>query len=351
MNTALLQLLSILPENGYLRAAVVFIFYFVIAELVALGIEKILMKLAKKTKTNVDDLIIQKTKKPIVLIILLIGVRIAGRQIPITGGMLGILDNTIASVTVLISMWIIISVIDIFIDNWGRNWAKQTKSHVDNNLITLLHKVSKLVVIIVGLLYLLDVWGVSITPLLASLGVVGIAVAFALQTTLGNVFGGMSLIIDRSLRVGDVIQLDPETIGAVVDVGVRSTKIKTFDNELIILPNGKLADMRIKNFAKPDLSARLVISFSVAYGSKIAKVKKVVLDEIKKVKELRSDPEPYIRFLEMGESSLNFKAYMWLDDYKERFMVKDKVNTRIYNTLNKEGISIPFPQMDVHVKK
>ncbi len=329
----------------------VFLFYFVIAELVALVIERVLMKFAKKTKTKVDDLIIQKTKKPIVLIIILIGFRLAGGQIPILGSALSIFANILSSITVIIGMWIVISIIEIFIDNWGRNWAKQTKSHVDDNLVTLLHKVSKLITVIVGILYLLDVWGVSITPLLASLGVAGIAVAFALQTTLGNIFGGMSLIIDRSLRVGDVIQLDQETMGTVVDVGVRSTKIKTFDNELIILPNGKLADMRIKNFARPDLSARLVVTFSVAYGSKIDQVKKIVLDEMKKIKELRKDPEPYVRFLEMGESALKFKAYMWLDDYKERFMVKDKVNTGIYNALNKEGIEIPFPQMDVHLKK
>ena len=116
MNTALLNLLSILPDNGYLRAGMVFLFYFVIAELVALVIERVLMKFAKKTKTKVDDLIIQKTKKPIVLIIILIGFRLAGGQIPILGSALSIFANILSSITVIIGMWIVISIIEIF--NW-----------------------------------------------------------------------------------------------------------------------------------------------------------------------------------------------------------------------------------------
>jgi MscS family membrane protein len=340
-----------LPENVYLRALTVFVIYFILAEVVLYISGNVILKITHKTKTKVDDLIVKSSMKPISLIIILAGVRIAAAIIGLDETTSLAVQKTVSSVVVLIGMWIALSIVKILINNWGVTWAKRTKSTVDDNLMKLLHKATKLLVLVVGVLFLLDVWGVNITPMLASLGIAGIAVAFAMQSTLANVFGGMSLIIDRSLKVGDVVELDADTIGNVMDIGIRSTKIRTFDNELIIVPNGKLADMRIKNYVQPDESARLVVPFNVAYGSDIDKVKKLIMSEIRKVKEVSKEPEPLIRFIEMADSALSFKVYMWLEDYRERFLVKDIINTKIYNALNKAGISIPFPQMEVHLKK
>lgn len=351
MNTWLASFIGTMPANVYLRALLVFVVYLVAAEIVLYISANVLLKITKKTKTKVDDLIVKRSMKPISLIIILAGMRLATSMVGLNANTIYVVGKGLSSIVVFLGMWISISIIKILIDNWGVNWAKRTKSTVDDNLIKLLHKVTKMLVLVIGIMFLLDVWGVNITPLLASLGVAGIAVAFAMQSTLANIFGGMSLIMDRSLKVGDVVELDADTIGNVLDIGIRSTKIRTFDNELIIVPNGKLADMRIKNYVQPDESARLVVQFSVAYGSNVDKVKKLILSEIKKIDEIVNDPEPFIRFIEMGESALNFKAYMWLENYKHRFAVKDVVNTKIYNALNKAGIEIPFPQMNVHLKK
>ena len=351
MNAWLVSFISMLPENAYIRAIFVFAIYLAIAEAVLYVSANFVLKLTKKTKTKVDDLIVKRSMKPISLIIILAGVKLATTMIGLEAGTMLAVEKGLSSIVVLLGMWIALSIIGILIDNWGINWARRTKSTVDDNLIKLLHKVTKILTLVVGIMFLLDVWGVNITPLLASLGIAGIAVAFAMQSTLSNIFGGMSLIIDRSLKVGDVVELDADTVGNVLDIGIRSTKIRTFDNELIIVPNGKLADMRIKNYVQPDESARLVVPFNVAYGSNVDKVKKLILSEIKKVKEVSEDPAPFIRFIDMEDSSLRFKAYMWLEDYKQRFFVKDIINTKIYNALNKAGITIPFPQMDVHLKK
>jgi len=197
----------------------------------------------------------------------------------------------------------------------------------------------------------LRVWDVQIGTLLASLGIVGIAVAFGLQNTLGNIFGGVSLLLDRSIKVGDIIKLDEETAGAVIDVGLRATKIRTWDNEVIIIPNGKLAGVNIKNYVLPNPVARIVIPFSVAYGSKVEKVKQIVMKEIKKLDNLDNSHDPMVMFLAMSNSSLDFKAFAWLKSYKDRFMTKERLNCMIYNALNKNKVTIPFPQMDVHLKK
>lgn len=345
------QLYSVFTLNEYVQAVTVFIIFFIVAKIIAFVSQNYLLKITEKTETKIDDLIISKINRPLSVILVLIGARIAITPLSITQDYSILIGRVLFTLVIIVAMKIVIEVFDILIDNWGRSLAVKTKSKVDDQLMSLLHRISKIIIAVLGLIFILDTWGVNVGPLLASLGIAGIAVAFAMQSTLGNIFGGISMIIDKAIKVGDVVKLDADTIGTVYDVGLRSTKIRTFDNEIIIVPNGKLADAKIMNFVQPDHSARLVVPFSVGYGSNIEKVKKVVLSEIKKHKEVLKDPAPFIRFTEMAESSLNFKAYMWLDNYSKRFVVKDEINTAIYNTLNKNKIPIPFPQLDVHLKK
>ena len=188
-------------------------------------------------------------------------------------------------------------------------------------------------------------------PLIGALGIAGIAVALALQPVLGNIFSGASMVLDRTIGIGDLVYLDSQTQGKVVKIGMRSTRILTFDNELIIVPNSVLAEGKIQNVAKPEPQTRVVIPFGVAYGSEIAQVKKLVLEEIEKMEFACKDPAPKIRFLEMADSSLNFKVYFYVETFDHRADAIDEANTRIYNALNREGIEIPFPQMDVNLKK
>ena len=343
-------LLSFL-QYGYIRAIVIFFTFFIVSKLAIFISEKVILRITKKTKTKLDDLIINKINKPISLILLLIGIRLAIIPLGLSEKYGNTANLVVSSFIVIIIVYIIIAVIDVLIDNWGKKWAEKTKSTIDDHLLSLLRRFSKIIFTILGLLFILDLWGIQIGPLLASLGIAGIAVAFALQSTLGNIFGGISMIIDKTIKVGDVVEIDAETKGTVLDVGLRSTKIRTFNNEIITIPNGKLASSKIINYVLPDPSARVVVPFSTAYGVKIDKVKKTVLKEINKIKNLKKDHAPTVRFTEMGDSALLFKAYFWVKNYKKRFEAKETANVLIYNALNKAKISIPFPQMDVHLKK
>ena len=130
---------------------------------------------------------------------------------------------------------------------------------------------------------------------------------------------------------------------------MRSTKIKNFDNEVIIVPNGVLVDSRIQNYVLPDPSARVVVDFGVEYGSDVDKVKRVILGEIKKLKKALKDPEPQVRFLLMADFSLNFSARFWVADYTERVVVKEEATCLFYKALNKAKIGIPFPTRTVYI--
>ncbi len=337
-------------SNKYIYAIAIFGLFFLLSELVVIISRSVILKIAHKTKTEVDDLIVKKTNKPISLILLFIGIRLALLPLGIRQGVLNMAENLIMSVIIIIVTYISIVVIGIFIDNWGRTVAAKTKSELDDQLIPVFHRFSKIFISIIGILFVLPVWGVQIGPLLTSLGIAGIAVAFALQSTLGNIFGGVSIILDRSIKVGDKIKIDADTMGTVTDVGLRSTKIRTWDNEMITMPNGKLADSKILNFIQPEPMVRVQVNFGVEYGSEIAHVRTVVLDALSKLPNVLKEPPPKVHFDAMSEFSLNFIALFYVPSFDKKFDTKSAATEAIYNALRANGVGIPFPTRTVYFK-
>lgn len=343
------QYLEVIRGNKYLYSVMLLISFYILSKLVVLISQKIILRLTKKTKTDIDDLIVNKTNKPISLILLLIGFRLALFPLGIQQNLLSFIEHIISSFITIIVTYIIVVVFDVVIDNWGKRVAEKTRSSVDDGLITIFHRFSRIFISIVGLLFVLPVWGIQIGPLLASLGIAGVAIALALQSTLGNIFGGMSLILDKSIKVGDKIKIDNETMGTVIDVGLRSTKINTWDNELIIIPNGKLADSKLLNFMQPDPSVRIVVEFGIEYGSDINKAKQVVLNVISKIPNVLKEPKPTIVMIEMADFALKFRALFWVNNYDIKFETKCLATEEIYNALRKNGIGIPFPTRTVYL--
>ena len=346
----MLEILRQYILNDYVRALVVLVLVFVVLKFVVFVTEKVVLKATKKTKTDIDDKIIEKTSRPFSFIVFLIGFRIAINELSFSVEILEVVSRLIYSGVILLVGYISYSVIDLLISfSWGKISSK-AKTKIDKSLSSLMHSVLRIVWIVFVFLYILNLWGIEIGPFLAGLGIGGIAVAFAMQESLSNIFGGVSIILDKTVRVGDVVSLDNDTSGTILKVGLRSTKIKTFDNEVIIVPNSVLSQSRVQNLAQPEPKSRVVVPFSVAYGEDIAKVKKIILNEIKKVNNISDEPIPVVRFLEMADSSLNFKVYFFVESFNYKLDAIDEANTLIYNILNKNKIEIPYPHVDVNLK-
>jgi len=212
-------------------------------------------------------------------------------------------------------------------------------------------KIINAIFIIFAVIWILKLWNVDVTGLLAGVGIAGIAIGFAIKDSLANIFGGISLLFDKAFQVGDMIELESGIKGVVDDIGIRSTRVRTFNNELMIIPNGQLANGRVTNYNQPTLSARVVVSFGVEYGTKHEKVKKLVLDTVAKISNMLDDPAPVVVFTSMGDSALLFEAKFWVKNISERYETKEKATCMIYDALNKAKIGIPFPTRTVHVKK
>ena len=340
-----------LRQNKYLYSLAILISFYLLSKIVVYISEKIILRITKKTETNIDDLIVKKVNGPISLILIFIGFRLALFPLGIKQDILDVLEHIISSLIIITISYIVIAVVGIVIDNWGRKVAEKTKSTFDDEMIPLFHRFSRIFILIIGMLFILPVWGIQIGPLLASLGIAGVAVAFALQSTLGNIFGGVSLILDKSIKVGDKIRLDNDTMGTVMDVGLRSTKIKTWDNEFITVPNGKMADARILNFMQPNPTVRAAIDFGVEYGSDTSKVRKVVLGTISKIPNVLKEPAPLAVMMEMSDFALKFKAFFWVKSFDIKFDTKALATEEIYNALRKANIGIPFPTRTVYLKE
>ena len=160
--------------------------------------------------------------------------------------------------------------------------------------------------------------------------------------------------MDKPFKIGDRVKVDAYS-GDIVSIGPRSTRLKTLDNQIVTIPNSKITSNIVVNFAQPDMKMRVKIPFSVAYGTDMPRVKHILLEIAREATEKTSwvlpDPAPSVYFLEFGESSLNGQLVLWMNNYDDVWDVQDYVNSRIDEQFRKEGIEIPFRQVDVWMRR
>ena len=334
-------------NNKYIISLLIIVFAIVAAKLLLVIFERYLERLAKKTKTEIDDLLFDRTKRPLFYLVLAYGVKLAFLNLNINGW----INSAVNTLMAIVFVWLVASIVDVIIESWGRNFAKKTKSTIDDVLLPLFHKAAKVVFVIIGIMWTLKIWNVNITPYLAGAGIGGLVIGLALQDSLRNILGGINLLLDKNFELGDKIKLESGDVGEISDIGLRSTKITTYDHEVMYVPNGYLANTRILNYTHPTQKVRVKVEFGVEYGSDVKKVKKVVLEAVNTMKAVMDDPKPAVQFGEMADSSLNFKALFWVDSWKNAYKNKLKATELIYAALNKAGIGIPFPTRTIYMKQ
>jgi len=338
-------------QNKYVQVVIIIIVFYILSHIVTYVLKHFVKRITDKTKTKIDDLILEKSYKPFVWSLITVGFKIGFARLAFSEKVSGIFQHIFNSIITILIIYLLYAIVQILLESWGKAFAKKTKSTLDDDLLPLLHKVVKVLFLILGAFFVLGEWEVDITGLLAGVGVAGLAIGFAVKDSLSNIFGGISIILDKAFKVGDVIKTAGGDTGTVIDIGLRSTRIRTWDNELLIIPNGELSNNKIQNYKQPDASVRAVILFGVEYGSEVDKVKRVVKECLKTIPEVikTGDKAPGVNFLEMGDSSLNFRATIWVKSFGERFGAKEKATILIYDTLNKSKVGIPFPTRTIYM--
>jgi len=258
------------------------------------------------------------------------------------------------------AIFIFILILGWFIGKYYKYFIYRLKHRYDisHSTATLLANMGYYTIVTFTFLTALKVVGLDLSSLAIIAGALSVGIGFGLQNIVSNFVSGIILMFERSIKVGDYIQIDENTRGEVVDISMRSTVIRTNDNINLIIPNQSFIQNNVINWTLGDDIIRFRVPFGVAYGSDIDKVETVILNKLKNsnlpyIKQHKSlDVTPYVVFMEMADSSLNFELFIWVKgEYARRpRRTRSKFLKMIYNALNEAGINIPFPQQDLHIK-
>ncbi len=320
-----------------------------IAILVYAFIKRILIQVAKKTKTMLDDALIEIIRFPILIIIIMYGAVQSIFELDINLGLRASITQVTYFLYAVIGIYMAYRIFIEILDEITKIKGGRT-SIFGAVLRPVFRKIGITVILIGGSIFALNALGIQVTALLAGAGVMGLVIAFAAQDTLSNFFSGIHLLLDRPFKIGDIIFLEGGEYCRVEAVGMRSTKLYSiFDHELIILPNNAVANQKIINIVKPDARIRKKISVGVAYGSDLEKVQYIMYQSAKQHPHVVDEPgyEPQVRFDKFGDSSLDFIMYVWIDEVLNQWEVMSDIRLEIDTRFRKDKITIPFPQRTV----
>lgn len=344
--TAITEYLKI-SASPYVNALLSLLVFAAVAKIADVLLNRVFRKFARFTKSDVDDRIIDVIHRPIYFTIILIGCTFAVAYLKGSPGIVFYADSTAYSVISVVWAITAIKIINILIEYFVYGASDETGLRKD--IVPLTENIFKVIIIAAALMIILSIWKINITPLLASAGIMGVAVAIAAKDTLSNFFGGISIFVDRPYKIGDYIVLQAGERGEVVAIGVRSTRIKTRDDILITVPNSIIANSKIINESAPMPNFRVRVPVSVAYGSDIDLVEKTMLEIASMNENILPEPAPRVRFREFGDSALNFELLCWAKEPALRGRTVHELNCSIYKKFNETGITIPFPQRDLHI--
>jgi small-conductance mechanosensitive channel len=220
---------------------------------------------------------------------------------------------------------------------------------------TIFVNITRIAVVAIGILVLLQTLGVSVAPLLTALGVGGLAVALALQDTLANLFAGVHILASKTVQPGDYIRLSSGEEGYVVDINWRNTGVRQLPNNLVIIPNSKLAGTIMTNYHQPEQRMTILVQVAVGYGSDLEHVERVTTEVAEKVMaEVAGgvpDHEPAIRFHTFGESSVGFSVILGALEFSDQYLIKHEFIKRLHQRYLAEAIELPFPMRSVMLRR
>jgi MscS family membrane protein len=340
---AMLQfpLLSIvvLVSSGYL-----------IGKLLQLALQVVLGRIAKKTASSLDDHLVKLLSAPVLQTTVIFSLVAAEKVLSLGGSVDQFLDRLLVTLLILF---------------WARAWFKATSLILEAlssergrfmvlqpRTVPLFEMGIKLGLVTVFAWFFLALWGIDGTAWLASAGVVGIALGFAARDTLANLISGVSIVADAPYKMGDYIVLDSGERGIVTGLGMRSTRLLTRDDVEVSIPNSVMGNAKITNESGgPKIQHRIRVPVGVAYGTDTSQVIAILEQLAQESSLIVANPAPRIRMRAFGESSLVFELLGWIGHPELRGRAVHELLMAIDKRFREEGIVIPFPQRDLHVRK
>ncbi|MBS1266201.1 MAG: Large-conductance mechanosensitive channel MscMJLR [Candidatus Woesearchaeota archaeon] len=327
-----------LKEAGIILAIFVFI-----ATFIHIFFYKLLKVLTKFTKTDLDDKIRRILRFPIFLTIITSGLLAAYSHSGIYQGSSEIIVNLFHSIFVIIWLITVFKLIKTVLDYYGAHTKKFKMGGLSRKMLPFFEKIIGAVFVLIAILVLMKIWTLDISPLIASAGIAGIAIAFAAKDTISNVFGGIFIFFDKTYVIGSYVLIDDKYRGEVIDMGLRTTKIKTRDDVELTIPNSIMANSVVVNESgghKGRLRVRMKLG--IQYGEDIGKMEKILKQIAAKAEWVEDKPEPRLRFREMGNSALEFEFLFWVKDPELRGRALSQMNHLVYDVFRKKKVKFGY---------
>lgn len=334
---------------------IIIIVAFIVNKLIVLLNKKVIYKVVKKTKTKLDDIVFQSLESPVLLGIILAAIWIATMRLELGAKVHNVIGSAYQILVVLNITWFVARLVEALLDLSVRKTAekqKAAKQPVDNKLLPLVKRIISLFIWGIGLVMALNNAGVSVGALLSTLGIGGIAIALAAQDTVKNVIGGVTIFTDRPFRIGDRIQFD-SIDGNVLDIGIRSTKIRTLDKRVVTIPNYKVVDAAIVNVTG-EPRRRVVLKLGLTYDTTPEKMKEAI-DILKSIPSTINEidsKELSATFSDFSDSALIINFVYFIKKSSPDFMEStSRVNLEILTRFNEKGLSFAFPTQTLYIQK
>ncbi len=345
------QLFIGVPLYKWALALFVFFFFLFLRKIFTLFVLKTIKVFVSRTKTTIDDKVLASIDSPFRFLFIIFGVWFA---IDILGIKNEITRHIIRSLFIFDVFWFFYNGIVVFKDEifkFSEKFGKELSKEIGSFLL----KSLKVFIAILGLVAILQEWGINVSALIASLGIGGLAVALAAKDTIANLFGGVSILLDKVYKIGDWVKIDGKVEGIVEDLGIRTTKIRGFDKSLITVPNSYIANSEVENFSRRNIR-RIKLTIGVVYSTPKEALRKIV-DEIREMLKnhpgIEKEQVIMVHFDEFGDSSLNIFVYCYANtsNWGEWLKIKEDVMFKIMEIVEKNGSSFAFPSRSLYVEK
>lgn len=322
------------------------------AYLLWLGVSWILIRLfdefAHRFIRKADVVVIKEAKFPLWFILVFVGFFVVARTVGLPSKVIPYVDRFTQLSVIFMVVYFIIRLFINFIEVGGR------RNRGLKNMAPTFSRIINIFIWGIGIFMLMDIFGISITPLLASLGIAALAIGLALQETLSNFFSGIYILLSQPVRVGDYIEIENGSKGYVTNIGWRETRIRTLPNNTVVIPNGKLSQSIITNYYLPHKEMACLVQVGVSYTSDLEKVEKVTIEVGKEVLQKVTGGvktfDPFIRYHTFNDFSIDFTVILRVDEFVDKYLTTHEFVKALHKRYKKEGIEIPFPIRTIHMK-
>ncbi|MBP5135836.1 MAG: mechanosensitive ion channel [Paludibacteraceae bacterium] len=322
----------------------------VLGRLVRWFAEKVLPKLTAKTQTQLDDVLVEVLKAPMLFALTLVGFWIGIKRLTLSANVMTLIGDAYRFLMVISATWFVSRAVSTFINVILKEKVNDESSKMDEHALSLIKKVSSFVIWSIGIITALNNAGVDVGALIAGLGIGGVAIALAAQDTAKNIFAGIMILFDRPFKIGELITIDGTT-GYVEDMGIRSTKLRTYSGQLVVIPNYKTADSNLTNITR-EPARRIELNLGLTYSTTPEQMKKAIdlLNALpKSVDGLEKRVKVY--FTSFGDFSLNITCWYYIKKDSDLFETQSAVNLQVLDEFNAHGLDFAFPTQTLYVNK